>query len=204
MVKITVTGIDQIVVSLDNMPRSIARASVRAMNRGMASGRTVMVRAIASDVGLKQKDVRDALVYREASLAKPEASLAASLKRIPLVDFDARGPEPSRGRGRGVSYRLQGGRSRVETAFLARTSSGHRGVFIRAGKTRKSVGAWSNNLPIRELYGPSLGHVFNKYRGDAQERAIEMFQKNFGHELEVETNGFITAGPGEQGAPADA
>jgi hypothetical protein len=195
MITVTVTGIDEIVVNLDNASRSITRAAARAMNRGILSGQTVMVKAIAADTGMRQKDVRDALVLKEANVNRLEASLAASLKRIALVDFDAKGSEPSRGKGRGVSYRLQGSRSRVATAFIATMASGHRGVFTRRGKAR---------LGIRELFGPSLGRVFNKYREPAEQRAVEMFQKNFGHELEVETNGFFQASQGEQGVSADA
>jgi hypothetical protein len=45
--------------------------------------------------------------------------------------------------------------------------------------------------------------VFLKYREQAQARVIEMFQKNIGHELEVETNGFWKAGPSSPGTPDD-
>lgn len=194
MVTVTVTGTDTILVSLDNVPRSILRASVRAMNRGMTSGRSVMAKAVSADLKLKQKDVRDALVLKQANITNPSASLAASLKRIPLVDFGARGPEPSRAKGRGVTYNVGRSKSLVPDAFLAVMASGHRGVFTRKGNKR---------LPIKELFGPSLGRVFITYKPAATARALEMFQKNFGHELEVETNGFIKAGPDEQGAPAD-
>lgn len=167
-------------ITLKAYPDRVGRALVRAINRAVASARTVLVREIARDTGLKASAVRKALPLREATLNRAEGRLAASLKRIPLIDFGARGPEPSRGKGRGVSYRLAGGRNRLEHAFIAMMKTGHRGVFMRKAKAR---------LGIRELKGPSLGHVFAKYRPLALARAKEIFETNFKHELEYTGGG---------------
>lgn len=184
-VEITLKGGDIIIPGLKEFTGKIQLAMVRAINRGIAGARTVLVREISRDVGLKSRDVRDAMPYREATVAKPEARIAASLKRIPLIDFSARGPEPSRGRGRGVSYKLAGSRGRIENAFIATMGSGHRGVFTRVGtSTGKSPGAWSANLPIQEKFGPSLGRVFDKYRPEAVARARELLRTNLQHELQ--------------------
>jgi hypothetical protein len=191
MISITIEGADTLVADLKGANGRIAVALVRALNRAIGSARTVMVREIARDIGLKQKDVRDALPLREATFTRPEATLAAGLKRIPLMDFRATGPEPSRGRGRGVSYRLQGGRSRIPSAFIARMQSGHRGVFARTKTSR---------LPIKELFGPSLGHVFAKYRALGLARAEEVFMKNFDHEFTFAAQ----QGGVEMGAQQDA
>src|SRR5262245_45053392 len=105
---------------LHEIPDHAGRASVRAQNRAIASARTFMTRAIAADIGLKAKDVREALRMTQASLQRPFAALAAGLKRIALYKFGAKGPVPSRGKGRGVTYKIgAGGRSRVERAFIA-------------------------------------------------------------------------------------
>jgi hypothetical protein len=172
---ITIEGLQAVEADFAAFPLRSGRAMVRALNRAINSGRTVMVRAIAKDMGLKSTDVRNALRLAEASLAKPEARLAASLKQIPLIKFNARGPEPSRGKGRGVSYRLPGGRGRIPSGFIATMRSGHRGVFTRKG---------SGRLPIEEKFGPSIGHVFRKYRPQGLARAKEAFAKNFAHEME--------------------
>lgn len=163
----------------------VNRALVRALNRSIGSGRTLMVREIAGDTGLRSKDVREAMVMQEASLTRPVASLGTSLKRIALHKFRAKGPVPSRGRGRGVTYRLGGSAGRVENAFIATMKSGHTGVFRRAGKAR---------LGIIELFGPSLGHVFKKFRPQGLARAYEVFQKNFDHELDFVKGGVPDAG----------
>lgn len=175
---ITITGTPAIVEDFDAYPTKAQRAVVRAINRGIVAARTQIARDIARDSGLKVGDVKDAVRQRNATLGSPAARLATGLTRIPLVKFSARGPEPSRGRGRGVSYKLgTGSRGRVETAFLATMGSGHRGVFKRASKKR---------LGIVELYGPSLGQVFAKYRAAALERGLEVFTNTLDHELDYQ------------------
>lgn len=159
-------------------PEKATRALVRALNRGINSGRTFMVQKIAADMGMKSKDVRDALPMKEATATRLEARLAASLKKIPVIDLQARGPEPSRGRGRGVSYRLNGSRERIADAFIATMPTGHRGVFGRDGRKR---------LGIHEKRGPSIGHVFSKYQAQGIARAQEMMAKNLQHELSFES-----------------
>jgi hypothetical protein len=178
---LTLEGVDQIVADFKAAPEKWTRASVRAMNRAMASARTVMVRAVANDTGLKQKDVRDAIPLTEATYTRFEARIAASLKRIPLIKFNARGPEPSRGRGRGVSYRLKGSRGRLPHGFIATMPSGHRGVFERTpGKFMRTK---PKRQAIHEKFGPSLGRVFKTHRPAGIARLQEAFMKNFDHEL---------------------
>lgn len=170
MIRVEIAGANELVVDFKDAPRRVQLASARAQNRAIAAARTLMVRAIAQDVGLKSGDVKNALPMREATFNRP-AELAASLKRIPLMKFNARQT------GRGVSYRLgRGGRARLEKAFIATMGSGHAGVFMRKPGAKR--------LPIREHYGPSLGRVFAKYRKQGLARAQEIFEKTFAHELE--------------------
>lgn len=172
------------------------QAEVRALNRALMSAETFMSRSVASDTGLKVGDVKKAFRSSKATLAQRVASIGASLKKIPLIAFGAIGREPSRGKGPGVSYRLQaGGRKRIKEAFIARVASqaqigqgvSHKGVFVRdlrrGPSVKKSVGAWSKNLPIRQLYGVSLGYVFRKYLPQGQKTAEESLAKNLKHEL---------------------
>lgn len=169
-------------------------AIVRALNRSAVSARANMASNVAKDVGLKVGTVRDQITIQEATQAKFLARVAISGKRIPLIDFNARGPEPSRGRGRGVTARLPGGAGRYPHAFIARMRSGHRGVFQRVGaqsigslgpgaSRRRSVGAWSPNLPIYELRGPSLPKVFTKHMPEGLRHAHESLIKNLRSEI---------------------
>lgn len=180
MIEVQIQGEQAIIADFRDAPERITRAAVRALNRGIASAKTVMVRLIAADTGLKVSDVRDAIPLHEATFSRPAARIAASLKRIPLIKFGARGTEPSRGKGRGVSYRLKGGAGRLPKAFIATMPTGHRGVFMRVGTRR---------LPIKERFGPSLGHVFKTHRAAGVARAMEMFTKNFDHELKFRQAG---------------
>lgn len=174
MIQISIDGVAAVRADLQAYPSKLQTAMVRAINRAIGSVQTVMVREMARDLSLKQKDVRDALRLRLAALQRPEAVLGASLKRMKLIDFNAKGPEPSRGKGGGVSYKLTGISNRIPNAFIARMPSGHRGVFIRKAKAR---------LGIRELEGPSLGHVFGKYRAMGIARGREVLVPNLQHEL---------------------
>lgn len=205
MATVDILGVAVIERDLEGQPANVQRAFVRAAKRAIDSGRSVMVKLIAADTGLQHKVVREALTMRYPSLADPVAAMRARAKRIPLIDFKARGPVPSRGRGAGVTYRNPGGgRSNISNAFIATTraqangSGGeHRGVFVRVSDpTRKSRGAWSENLPMKQLYGPSMGHVFSKFRPQGVARALEVFDKNFDHELKFATS---EAGGGDAG-----
>lgn len=148
----------------------------RAVNRATTAGKTAMVRAVAKDTGIQQKAVEKDLRVNKATRAVPVASIEIQGKRIPLIAFQAKGPEPSRGRGRGVSYRLPTGRGRIGNAFIATMNppSGHRGVFKRARTSR---------LPIIELFGPSLPHVFEKYLPTFEAAAGAAFEKTLAHDI---------------------
>lgn len=173
-----IDGDAALIADFRDFPGRTTRAMVRALNRALVSGRTVMVRAIAQDTGLKQGDVRKAMPQREATFQRPRAELASSLKRRPLIEFKARQT------GKGVSYDLGRGRKVLSHAFIARMRSGHTGVFMRRGKRR---------LPIKEKRGVSLGHVFRKFRPQGLEAMRASFVKNFDHELQFQRT---QGGPG--------
>lgn len=144
-------------------------AIVRALNRSAASGSVVMVRLVAQDLRLKQADVKSRITIRPASPNDLRVQLIASGARIPLVSFSAR--ERS---GRGVTAGLPSGRGVYPQAFIARMASGHRGVFMRKGRPR---------LPIVELFGPSIPHVFRKYVPETALRVLEQLTKNLVSEM---------------------
>lgn len=179
MAEITVSAenIDAVRADLSDLHQAIAdRAIPRALNRAIKSAATFAGREIAKDMGLKVGDAKHALTIREATFSRPAAAVVASKKRLPLIAFSARGPEPSRGKGRGVTYRLgAGGRGRAEHAFIATMPTGHRGVYAR--------GSDGSRLPIHELRGPSIGKVLEKIRPQVLQVARDAFEKNFAHEF---------------------
>lgn len=175
MITVRIEGQGKLVADLTEYQGKVDTAMIRAMNRGILAARTYMVKETGKDTGLKAADIKKAFTMRKAKRSSLVAILGAGLKRLPLIAFGASGPEPSRGKGRGVTYRLlEGKRQRIQNAFIATMPTGHRGVFVRPGKTR---------LKIIEQKGVSLGHVFDKYRQAGLARAAEVFESTFGHEL---------------------
>lgn len=161
---------------LEAMGRSAPIILARSLNRAASEGQTAMVKAISADTGIQQKNVRREIRLDKANKTRPVATVIIAGKRIPLIAFGARGPEPSRGRGRGVSYRLPTGRGRVPQAFITTVGAGgHRGVFKRR-KTKR--------LPIVELRGPSLPHVFEKFFPTFRTVAEQSLLKNVAHEID--------------------
>jgi hypothetical protein len=160
-------------------------AQMRALNRAIASANTAMVRVIAGDVGVKQGVVRERIRVEQATPARLRARLYANAKRIPLIDFGAKGPEPSRGRGRGVTVKGSSGRRTIANAFIATMRSGHRGVYQRvAGSSgRRGPAPNRSQLPIRELFGPSIWQVFTKFQSIGLDRGREQLIKNLQSEF---------------------
>ena len=175
-----------------NAPAMIAKikerapiAQMRALNRSIGSANVAMVRVIASDLTVKQGVVKDRIRIELATPERLRARLYANAKRIPLIDLGAKGPEPSRGRGR-VTVRGTGGRTSIPNAFIATMpGSKHRGVFQRAGGSGGRRGGPPNRsqLPIRELFGPSIWKVFRKFEHVGVTRGQEQLIKNLQSEF---------------------
>lgn len=168
--RVSTAGMEQRIALLrDRAPQAIARA----LNRAGTSGRAYMTQQITKDTGLTSKHVKREILIEKG---REFINLVIRGARLPLIAFGAKGPEPSRGRGRGVTYRLPSGRGRIPDAFIARMRSGHRGVFKRSPR--------SGRLPIFEPKGPSLPHVFTKYLPGGCEHAGEALSRNLAHEME--------------------
>lgn len=153
---------------------------VRALNRGAVTARTYMARAVAKDLGLKIGDVNAAMQIKEANQQNLRAVVLSTGTQISLMKFRARGPIPSRGKGRGVTAKLPPpGKGQYPRAFIATVRRGQTnenlGVFERKGKAR---------LPIKKLHGPSIAHVFAKYQEAGLKAGEESVVKNLKHEFE--------------------
>ena len=151
----------EVAAAFEIAPKKIGLALLRALKRGTKSAGTHANRVVSKDMGVKVSDVRAKIRLENPTAQTLSGKLHANLKRIPLIKFGARGPQPSRGRGRGVSYKLKGGRGRHPHAFIARMPSGHKAVSERKGTAR---------LPIKQLYGPSIGRVFDEHRKEIMDR----------------------------------
>lgn len=161
--------------ALGSLQRNTHIAIVRSLKRAATSARTVAVRVIAQDMGIKQADVRKAMEIKQGRVESEHTiALEVTGARIPLVKW-VRNPIPGVRRRGGVSARLPGGAGRYPRAFVARMKSGHVGVYARRDRAR---------LPIDELYGPSIVGVFAKHKPEIAEAGQEALVKNLAHELE--------------------
>ena len=148
-----------------------------------------MTRAIVADTGLASRYVSQEIRIDKAQRTKPVAAVEIQGRRLPLLAFGARGPEPSRGRGRGVSWRNVGGARKNERhAFISTVGAGHRAVFKRSRFTPGGfrIGPRSGREVFVELRGPSLPHVFEKHFPVFRAAAEASLLKNLASEISFE------------------
>lgn len=169
----------QLKKALRECPEAIKRAEVRALNRAGVTMRARAPREMSNNLGgaVKIGALKEIIAIRPATQERRTVAIEVTGERIPLIDFGARGPEPSRGKGRGVTVRLKGGLQRHVNAFIATMKSGHRGVFERIGRMR---------LPIFEKFGPSMPQVFRTVSPTVRAAGIDSLYKNLGSELNHE------------------
>lgn len=149
-------------------PRAMPRILSRAINKVAGAARTFIVRVVAGQISIKQKDLKQQNVkLRKASFRRLVAVILIMGGRIPLKRFAARQTK------KGATYRIQktGGRKTVAGAFIVETMGGH--VFRRKGKTR---------MPIAKLFGPSVPQVVE----DVAELAENTLNRRIGNNLEKE------------------
>ena len=171
---------------LEELGRAGRTRIARALKRTGTTSAALLARKVGDDLGLGVMFAKRE-ISTTVNVEEQTVRIATAGSRIPLSRFGARGPQPTKGRkGSAVSALKFGKRERYEGAFLATVGAGgHLGVFRRAQTlTRKSAGAWSLNLPIRELYGPSIVQVFGKFLPEAAEQGMQTLGKNLEHELQ--------------------
>ena len=134
------------------IPRALPKVVARALNKTATFARAEVVHEIATQVIIKQAEIRRNIVLKRASWRHWVASLRIKGRRIPLIAFRARQTK------RGATYQITrtGGRRKLPHAFLATMPSGHEMVAERKGAAR---------LPIRALWGPSVVGVFEGAMG---------------------------------------
>ncbi|MFL9610193.1 phage tail protein [Methylobacillus sp. Pita2] len=113
----------------------------------------------AAGYGFKLKDIKSKFKARKATPQRRQIVIRCFHRAVPLIEFGARQVAA------GVSVKVKGSRKVVRGAFIAKTLSGHVGVFKRdnsAKHKRVLKGGrvvWSA-LPINQLYGPSAAVAF--------------------------------------------
>ena len=152
---------------LAGIPNGMRQVMPPAINRTATTARAKTARKLAGQIRVKVSQVKKGISIIKAMRDYWQATLRITTRRIPLIQFGARQTR------RGTSYQIdkRAGRKTIKGAFIqtmpitgASQKHGHRGVFKREGKER---------LPIRELFGPSLGFVFEESGQIAAETMAE-------------------------------
>ena len=172
--------LDSIARQFKDMPSALPRIVSRGINRTATSSKAEITRELAAEISLKQKRIRAGLNLKKATRNMWQAVIWVNEKRIKLIHFAARALK-----GKGVSYKIdkRSGRKKIieppTSAFIqTMPNSGHVGVFRRATAARGSM---------YELFGPSLGEVFEGAAGIAekvQRSSGEKLEKNIDSQIE--------------------
>jgi hypothetical protein len=162
------------VKGLDRLHARYPAVIARSLNRAADSAKVAMTRAVAADLGIKQGDVTVRITTRVAKeFMDPHRMTAQVIARGGRIALFAFGARQTR---KGVTARVQGGRRLYPGTFITTVGTGrHTGVFKRRGPAR---------LPIVELFGPSIPHVFMKHIPVGFARAKEILAKNLQHETQ--------------------
>jgi len=176
--------LDKAILYYKTLPANLTeKAMVRALNRTATTVRAEAARRIRERYNLKSRVLKDQIRIRNATKAELRAVVQASGRPIPLVEFDARSGAT------GATVRVSRVRKPVAHAFIATMKSGHRGVFLRVEKGSRKyrnqrVRKGGSDLPVAELFGPSLPQAFtSKQVMDAIVAAArERFPKAFEQE----------------------
>ncbi len=164
------SNIDEVVRDLRAVnSKVIDKAVVRTLNRVITSCKSVGVKAIAKETGLKQKTVRPKVELEKANFLKQEAHAVPSGRPFRLIHFNARQTAA------GVSANAWAVKRVYPHTFIADVAAGSgrtEGVFVRKTAER---------YPIRQLYGPGVKQTFAKPHilKVLENRADERFNKEF-------------------------
>ena len=159
---------------LRGIPGAMPKVVTRAINKTAGPAKTQIGKEIRTEINTTTKRVNQRLFLQKATYTNWAATISISKRRLPLMSFGAKQIK------KGVSYNIlkSGGRKKIDSAFIQTMSSGHVGVFRRKSDQR---------LPIVEMFGPSIGQVFDKSVSIAK-RVIFQAYKRLDHNIEHELN----------------
>ncbi len=155
------TNVKDIVASLAKYVGDQQKAVVRALNKTAISARASASQEVrAAGYNIKASAIKRSFSIKKASVGNLVVVLRSTGQPIALINYEARQT------GSGVSFSVKGVRKTLRHAFIRTMSNGHVGVFERTGAALvngakgKKVGKRGKpiraNLPIRELFGPSI------------------------------------------------
>ena len=180
-------NIQQVVARMDAYRRDVVEKAIPlALNRTGEMAVTYGARAI-KDAGSPEKigEIKSAIRLERATSRKMIATIYVARKPIPLIKFGTARQTKS-----GVVVKLKGRQRVIKGAFLATMPNGHKGIFKHADNAKhitkmKAGKRVSTALPIKELYGPSVGGTYANDKVQAAMRKFidERFELRLVHEI---------------------
>lgn len=186
----------EVVSRLRGMPRVADRAVKRALNRTASSVRTVAIRELAKEIGIKQKVIRPRMkverARRGAGVSMYTSAVAIAMGGILASQLGARQTKS------GLSYRMGGRTITVRHAFLAhgrRTLSETYGEqpysFIRMRYDKAPSGEMAprfglvQRLPVQYVWGANPVAMFGaeRMRSVMERRARERWPVEIAHQV---------------------
>jgi hypothetical protein len=163
---------------LGGIKDALPKAQSNAINRSLITARAEAIRIVREQYIVDASTVRKTMVIKNAGLNKPSGFISSTGSPIALSKFDISPTRPNGKKKNPVIARVKYGSSKktIKHAFIARTSNGRIGVFIRAGKSR---------FPIKQLYGPSVPQMLGEKNVSKkiEEKAAETLDKRLEHEI---------------------
>jgi len=183
--------------------RKVQLAASSALNKIADQARTGISKDIRGEFNIKASKVKEKLrIALKSRATTMEAIISGKGRGLALSEFGAKqvGVQVNKRTSRYTKRSMRtgvgraGGQVTVEVKrgsrkpltgepkpFMARTGSGHIGVWQRQGKSR---------LPLKQLYGPGVGHLMGskKIMDNAMNLINSKFPSIFDHELQFYLN----------------
>lgn len=188
----------QLVAKYNLSSREVKQIGTSAINRSLTSIRSRVVKRLAGEINMLQRDIRDSVTINKANYDKLTGAVTVSKKPVPLIDFIGTVQNKV---GVSVLVRKSEGRQMLKGAFIQTMPTGHVGVFERLNHLatkgpNAGIGGlttWDGRLyrkawrfAIGERFGLTLtGYLTNAPAVVAEETAAasEIFQKNLMSQL---------------------
>jgi len=189
------TQLDGAKLMLGEIRGIMGKVQSRAVNKSLTTVRAAAVDLLYAELNLRKTDIRNSFAIYKASYTAPSGSVVSSSRPVPLAKFVGT-RQLARGRGVSVQIKRTGSREVLRHAFMGTMKSGHVGVFERESYTKRPYREFFPyaklperfRLPIEEMFSLRITDEYGKEAilGQVMQRAGEVYQSNFEHELDYE------------------
>lgn len=162
---------------LRGVPNGSKRAIYNATNRALTRGRAVISKGITKKAAVKAAKVKETLSLQKPTISRLGGSVTSTSPVTTLISFKTNPNKATGKRPTMLKATIKKGSTKpIPGAFIAKTKSGHVGVFKRSDKAR---------LPIRQLVGPSIPYMAKPQdiSDDVKTEMINTFNTRLNHEI---------------------